>query len=601
MIYLVPFGDLPGPGSVRNQIEASYVEVDLFRSFDGVRRSRPPKDKFASTIAVVLMLRSHDGANSTLHGSPTHQRTSMRADGDSSLAGTPPPRPDFHMKFQFLDGLKSKEQRNRIRSHTTAQYYRRKRFEDYQRSLRPHSSHRAPPTSQETKTLPPGLDPANEASSHPAKQWLEPTNVHDIEIPILFLLGSSRQDPFNSYPIEATRDVHELVDHFCFVIPSLVHKHWSRAVQRPRSCWELYNLYRKDAVSFIAMLHHSAVHLATLRGYKQTLQTIHFKQQALEAINARLKIAQSPYNDGTIVAVGLLANGERLWGNSQIAQMHWSALKRMLAQRGGFAGFKDNPAMHTKVLWSFIALTWPTPEDHPSHVDSFSDGVASVPEFADVPSSVRFHMSCDEFTQLVDQRKQQALEHIRRPHQQTCFDRSMRRIRPALEVFDTGYLHPDKVQAVENCRMGCLIFLNLVLADHDMSSATSETYFEQLLRTIEDEDDDSTMTTEHLLWTLLATATLPDHYGRCWKLARLIGVIKQVGTGTRQSIDSLFRFLLLELTQSQKLAASFQSWDGRAFVEEAISSSWNQDERHPFERSTGRPCLPGCRICRLKR
>ena len=535
-----------------------------------------------------------------LHDSPKHRKTSMRVHEHSSLAEAPPQRPDFHMKFQFFDGLKSKEQRSRIRSHTTAQYYRRKRFEAYQRSLKTQSSDRAPPTAQESKTLASVHGSTDETSSQPAKQWLEPTHVHDIEVAIMFILDSSRQDPFNSYPIEASRDVHELVDHFCYVIPSLVHKHWSRAIRRPRSCWELYNLYRKDPVSFIAMLHHSAVHLATLRSNKQTSQTIRFKQQALEAINGRLKTAQSPYDDGTIVAVGLLANGERLWGNSQIAQMHWSALKRMLAQRGGFAGFRDDPAMHTKLLWSFIALTWPTPENRTSHVDSFSDGAASVPEFADVTSSARFRMSCDEFTQLVDQRKQQALMHTGPSHQESCFDRTISRIRPALEVFDTGYLHPDKVQAVENCRMACLIFLNLVLTDHDIASATSEKFFKQLLRTIEDEDDDSTLTAEHLLWTLLAAVTLSDHYDRCWKLSRLIGVIKQVGVGTRHRVDRFFRILLLESTQSQKISAGFQSWDGRAFVEEAIATPSDQDERHAFGKSTASPCLPGCRICELK-
>lgn len=591
------FGDSP---ESEYQVEALCVQVDLLRSMNGVRRERRPKNKFTFTIAVILMFRRHDGADTMLHDSPKHQKTSTRAHGHSSLAEVPPAKPNFHMKFQFFDGLKSKEQRSRIRSHTTAQYYRRKRFEDYQRSVKTQSPNHAPPTAQETKTLAPAHSPTDETSSHRAKQWLEPTHVHDIEVPIMFLLDSSRQDPFNSYPIEASRDVDELVDHFCYVIPSLVYKHWSRAIRRPRSCWELYNLYRKDPVSFIAMLHHSAVHLATLRRYKETLQTIRFKQQALEAINARLKTAQSPYDDGTIVAVGLLANGERLWGNSQIAQMHWSALKRMLAQRGGFAGFRDNPAMHTKLLWSFIAMTWPTPEENPSHVDSFSDEVGSVPEFAEVPSSARFRMSCDEFTQLVDQRKQQALVHMRRPHEQTMLDRSIRRIRPALEVFDTGYLHPDKVQAVENCRMACLIFLNLVLADHDISSATSEKYFEQLLRTIEGEDDDSTMTAEHLLWTLLATATLSDHYDRCWKLSRLIGVVKQVGVGTRHRVDRIFRILLLESTQSQNVSAGFQSWDGRAFVEEAIAAPLDQDERHAFGKSTASPCLPGCRICDLK-
>jgi hypothetical protein len=65
-------------------------------------------------------------------------------------------------------------------------------------------------------------------------------------------------------------------------------------------------------------------------------------------------------DDGLIVAVGLLANAERLWGDRDVARIHWAAVKRMLRARGGFPSLTGNKAMHTKLLWSYIALTGTT-------------------------------------------------------------------------------------------------------------------------------------------------------------------------------------------------------------------------------------------------
>ncbi|EXJ60295.1 hypothetical protein A1O7_04447 [Cladophialophora yegresii CBS 114405] len=130
------------------------------------------------------------------------------------------------------------------------------------------------------------------------------------EASFLQRLGSGRADPFNSYPILATPDVHELVDHFYFVIPSLVHKYWERAARRPRACWDLFNLYRMHEIPFLGMLHHAAHHLASMRGQNESLQVIEFKQRSLVAVNRRLQTLREPCDDWTIIGVGLLANAE---------------------------------------------------------------------------------------------------------------------------------------------------------------------------------------------------------------------------------------------------------------------------------------------------
>lgn len=109
----------------------------------------------------------------------------------------------------------------------------------------------------------------------------------DADSPSPEVLGAGRADPFYTYPIHATRVVHELVDHcksvlylwrttaisnhpVYFVISLLAHRNWAPAVHYPRSCWELFNLYRKDGLPFSGMLHHAVHYLAMCRGLPST-------------------------------------------------------------------------------------------------------------------------------------------------------------------------------------------------------------------------------------------------------------------------------------------------------------------------------------------
>ena len=58
------------------------------------------------------------------------------------------------------------------------------------------------------------------------------------------------------------------------------------------------------------MLHHAAHHLAGLRGHPSSLQTIDFKHRSLVAVNQSLQQKDGPYDDWTIIGIGLLANAE---------------------------------------------------------------------------------------------------------------------------------------------------------------------------------------------------------------------------------------------------------------------------------------------------
>jgi hypothetical protein len=100
-----------------------------------------------------------------------------------------------------------------------------------------------------------------------------------------------------------------LLDHIA--IPSLLHRHWGRRVTHPMPIIDLFQLYRQDAVSFLGVLHHAAHHLTKSQGVSvETPQMINFKYRSLKLLNERMSGTKGPYDDGTIIAVGLLANAE---------------------------------------------------------------------------------------------------------------------------------------------------------------------------------------------------------------------------------------------------------------------------------------------------
>lgn len=145
----------------------------------------------------------------------------------------------FHREFQFIDSQEKPEAaRQKTRKHVTKEFYREKRYLQFHSqeshalpfsNSRPHSvpefvvsvtTLNEPPTdSREPRVT--SDDGAIEHSSDQnessaTEQGQRPNDVTDHDSgqssPVS-LLGAGRVDPFRSYPIEATGDVHELVDH----------------------------------------------------------------------------------------------------------------------------------------------------------------------------------------------------------------------------------------------------------------------------------------------------------------------------------------------------------------------------------------------------
>ncbi len=267
--------------------------------------------------------------------------------------------------------------------------------------------------------------------------------------------------------------------------------------------------------------------------------------------------------------------------------------------RGGFGAFEENSVMHTKLVWSFIALSWPTSDGDSLHVDGFVESAAGVKEIqqAGVGPASSFRMSRDEFTQFMAQRKEQVLR--RKGMAADCGSSVsatvlQEKLASALVPVETGYSHPDKRHAFENCRIACLIFLNLVLGDCGEDAQAMDRYFADLARLIQDQEDDSVMTAEHLLWTLLSTTTFDEHYEICWKLSRMVGIVKRAGVAAWAKIEVMLRLFLGLGYRGYEAEARdlLRSWEGRAFVEELIS-----EDREP---TNDHSCSSDCRLCRLK-
>lgn len=105
----------------------------------------------------------------------------------------------FEQQFAFVEGLNSKAERKKTRSWVTTQHYRRKRYEE--RTAEEGAGSKSKGKSRRRSTS--SSSRSDDDQSQPA----------EASPPFLQRLGSGRADPFNSYPIQATRDVHELVDH----------------------------------------------------------------------------------------------------------------------------------------------------------------------------------------------------------------------------------------------------------------------------------------------------------------------------------------------------------------------------------------------------
>jgi hypothetical protein len=147
----------------------------------------------------------------------------------------------FSHEYQFIDG-QDKNARKKTRAHVTREYYRERRWQQinaFKTGEEPGAFHEPPKCPfvvSVTKLDPESIDPpdakprkgsygskshSNRSSSsktcpkpHQSIEVAKETTSQSLvkASPMTFL-GAGRVDPFQTFPIEATRDIHQLVDH----------------------------------------------------------------------------------------------------------------------------------------------------------------------------------------------------------------------------------------------------------------------------------------------------------------------------------------------------------------------------------------------------
>ncbi|KAJ5424232.1 hypothetical protein N7491_009448 [Penicillium cf. griseofulvum] len=260
----------------------------------------------------------------------------------------------FKRVFHFVDATGGHSRRN-ARSHLVTERLRERRWSDYAakkqaRLRRPILSDSSPP------------DDNTNAGSKNDCQEIQRMKLGSHQCPAIFLMEpiSCSLDPFHTLPVESSPEVLQLVDHYTRVIPSLHLDSAELGISKHEPSVDLFQLYSLHPASFLGMLYHSARHREHL--YKNEVTgtlSLAFKVKALGEVSRQLEYSSArgvhPDN-GTILAIYQLAIAERLWGDLDTFRLHWRAMYDIIDARGGAAAFTAHDLMYSKILWNCFAL-----------------------------------------------------------------------------------------------------------------------------------------------------------------------------------------------------------------------------------------------------
>jgi hypothetical protein len=147
----------------------------------------------------------------------------------------------FSHEYQFIDG-QDKNSRKKTRAHVTREYYRERRWQQinaFKIREEPGPVQEPPKSAFVVSVTKLGLDTHDTSDAKPrkgshgsktsgnrwpyAKAYLKPHELIEDETETaskslvkaspVTILGAGRVDPFQTFPIEATQDIHQLVDH----------------------------------------------------------------------------------------------------------------------------------------------------------------------------------------------------------------------------------------------------------------------------------------------------------------------------------------------------------------------------------------------------
>ena len=464
----------------------------------------------------------------------------------------PKPEKAFLRRFQFVEGLGGSASVKKTRSHVTREFYREQRHNDMNQSTKSAPFTRTEPINQskfeiqvlefdkkkdgrkESKSQhrrsPSAEEPSEEflqvsAAANSAHGFLGTTTLAKQRLPsVSTILGAGRIDPFDSFPVKSTYEVAELVDYWYFIIPQFVHRQWLKFFSQPQPCRNLIYIYREDSVTFLSLLHYAAQHMATSKGLTETKATLSYKYKTIHAVNKRIQSHAGQPDDVTVLAVTMMANAERIWGDIEVAKIHCAAMRRMILQRGGFANFQHNSLVHVKVVWSLISL----PPAQPylfSNETLESNSISGSPSCASTDSLVaaNAYQAFTSFSTFIRRRRYQ-IRALQASRNKSDTSNRTQAFQPGSRMFQSfsrsddnthGYEdqsnsphhRPSKfitsLPTIDYMRMACLLYFNLILDCYGDASEKTEYFLSRFLPFSAHANEDTALLAEHLIWSLI--------------------------------------------------------------------------------------------------
>ena len=281
------------------------------------------------------------------------------------------------------------------------------------------------------------------------------------------------------------------------------------------------------------MLFEAACHRASLYDLAYPIE---YENLVIQEIIANL---ESP-TMGTILATSLLANVKRRSG--EFSSIHWRATQKMIANNGGLLSFRYEPLVFTKHTWTAIALSGTSN----GFLDESFDGEGY-----------------EELKTLLSKRRSMTLKalpssqaHAERQHDyvrakvfktRTELERLLKHASESIEDQNAA------PSVRESCRIAIILFLTSAMEECGDFSRATELYFASVAEHLDKKTDDSALSPEHLLWSLLRLSFLHPNSTRCidfWvKVVRMTTAWKRLELADRQAVE-ISLWVSLELPET---------------------------------------------------
>lgn len=296
----------------------------------------------------------------------------------------------------------------------------------------------------------------------------------------------------------------------------------------------LYNLFA-----------YTAANMAMLRGDRGSLDSLHHKTLAIQAVNKRLQDPSQQYTDETLVSVATFVWLEQMFGTPEAFRIHSNALRHMLRRREGLASFKHNRSMDIGFSWLFLLISAKDAADF--RLDLTSENRFSHETTIELHEKRKSYI--DILTLLSDLQTLNLNIATFSRSRNPCSS-EIHRLRTllfqrgtpiyALLSSDFQVINiPNRRHTKQTVQLFSLLYINLTLFQYRDSPAQAESFLRHLHTNVIEND---VVSIELLTWALLRD--LDDVPERRWEAVRMQRVLDFLTSGTREMVKM---FLLMNL------------------------------------------------------